>query len=73
MPIIDVKLVESALDEQKKQELLARLTDAMESVYPGLRDVTFVTVEEVSAWGIGGNLIDAEKVAAHASKNLKGQ
>lgn len=73
MPIINVKLVKGALDEQKQQDLLPRLTDAMESVYPGLRDVTYVTVEEVSAWGIGGNLVDAEKVAAHASNNLKGQ
>jgi 4-oxalocrotonate tautomerase len=52
--------------------LLSRLTDAVESVYPGLRDVTFVTIEEVKDgdWGIGGQSITARKVAAHAEKNL---
>jgi phenylpyruvate tautomerase PptA (4-oxalocrotonate tautomerase family) len=52
--------------------LLSRLTDAVESVYPGLRDVTFVTIEEVKDgdWGIGGQSINARKVAAHAEKNL---
>ena len=71
MPIINVKLVEGALRTEQKQQLLAKLTDAVESVYPGLRDVTFVTIEEVNAWGIGGQFITAQKVAAHAEKNLQ--
>jgi len=70
MPIINVKLVEGALRTDQKQQLLAKLTDAVESVYPGLRDVTFVTIEEVNEWGIGGQSITAQKVAAHAQKNL---
>jgi 4-oxalocrotonate tautomerase len=73
MPIINVKLVEGAFRTDQKRELLSRLTDAVEHVYPGLRDVTFVTIEEVKdgGWGIGGESITAEKVAAHAGKNLK--
>jgi 4-oxalocrotonate tautomerase family enzyme len=71
MPIINVKLVEGALRTDQKHELLSKLTDAVEAVYPGLRDVTFVTIEEVSDWGISGQSITAEKVAAHAAKNLK--
>jgi 4-oxalocrotonate tautomerase len=71
MPIINVKLVEGALRTDQKQQLLSKLTDAVESVYPGLRDVTFVTIEEVSDWGIGGQPITAQKVAAHAENNLK--
>lgn len=73
MPIINVKLVEGALRTDQKHELLSKLTDAVESVYPGLRDVTFVTIEEVidGDWGIGGQSITAQKVAAHAQKNLK--
>jgi 4-oxalocrotonate tautomerase len=72
VPIINVKLVEGVFAADQKQELLSKLTDAVESVYPGLRDVTFVTVEEVrqGAWGIGGQSIDAQKVVAHAEKNL---
>ncbi|HEV2279677.1 MAG TPA: tautomerase family protein [Acidobacteriaceae bacterium] len=71
MPIINVKLVEGVLRTEQKHQLLSKLTDAVESVYPGLRDVTFVTIEEVSDWGIGGQAITAQKVAAHAEKNLK--
>lgn len=70
MPIINVKLVEGALKTDQKHQLIAKLTDAVESVYPGLRDVTFITIEEANAWGIGGQPITAEKVAAHAEKNL---
>jgi len=72
MPIINVKLVEGALRTEQKHELLSRLTDAVEAVYPGLRDVTFVTIEEVKDgdWGIGGQSITAQKVAAHSQKNL---
>jgi len=73
MPIINVKLVEGAFKSEQKQQLLSKLTDAVESVYPGLRDVTFVTIEEVTNgdWGIGGQSITAQKVASHAEKNLK--
>ena len=73
MPIINVKLVEGVFRTDQKHELLSKLTDAVEAVYPGLRDVTFVTIEEVTDgdWGIGGQSITAEKVAAHAEKNLK--
>ncbi|HLI30452.1 MAG TPA: 4-oxalocrotonate tautomerase family protein [Terriglobia bacterium] len=73
MPIINVKLVEGAFRTDQKHELLSKLTDAVESVYPGLRDVTFITIEEVKdgEWGIGGQSITAQKVAEHAEKNLK--
>jgi 4-oxalocrotonate tautomerase len=73
MPIINVKLVEGVFRTEQKTELLAKLTDAVESVYPGLRDVTFVTIEEVKdgEWGIGGQPITAAKVEAHAQKNRK--
>jgi len=70
MPIINVKLVEGALRTDQKHQLLSKLTDAVEAVYPGLRDVTFVTIEEVNDWGIGGQSITAQKVAAHAEHNL---
>lgn len=70
MPIINVKLVEGAFRPEQKKQLLSKLTDAVESVYPGLRDVTFITIEEVADWGIGGQSITAEKVAAHADHNL---
>ena len=73
MPIINVKLVEGVFQTDQKRELISKLTDAVEGVYSGLRDVTFVTIEEVKEgdWGIGGQSITASKVAAHAEKNAK--
>ncbi len=70
MPIINVKLVEGAFRTDQKHALLSKLTDAVESVYPGLRDVTFITIEEIRDFGIGGKPVTAEKVAAHAGHNL---
>ena len=73
MPIINVRLVEGVFTARQKSELLPKLTDAVEAVYPGLRDVTFVTIEEVrqNDWAIGGQPITAGKVAEHARNNLK--
>ena len=72
MPIINVKLVEGAFGTEQKHQLLSKLTDAIEAVYPGLRDVTFITIEEIKdgEWGIGGQSITAQKVAAHAKQKL---
>ncbi|NBC47385.1 MAG: 4-oxalocrotonate tautomerase [Gammaproteobacteria bacterium] len=70
MPIVNVKLVRDAFSPAQKRELVPVLTDAVERVYPGLRDVTFVTVQETEEWGIGGQAVDAEKVEAHAKHNL---
>lgn len=71
MPIVNVKIVKGAFRTEQQHQLVSKITDAIESVQPGLRDVTFITIEEVNTWGIGGELITAEKVAAHAKKNLQ--
>jgi 4-oxalocrotonate tautomerase len=73
MPIVNVKLVENVFSDEQKRELLPRLTDAIEAVYPGIRDVTFVTIEEIreSEWGLGGQPVTAEKVVDHARQNLE--
>lgn len=74
MPIINVKIIENVFDSAQKIELISKLTDTVESIYPGLRDVTFVTIDEVHEgdWGIGGKSINAAMVEEHAKKNLKG-
>jgi 4-oxalocrotonate tautomerase len=73
MPIVNIKLVENTFDSNQKQELVSKITDAIESVYPGLRDVTFMTIEEIKngSWGIGGQIITTDKVSAHARNNLQ--
>jgi 4-oxalocrotonate tautomerase len=73
MPIVNVKLVENVFTDEQKRELLPKLTDAIESVYPGIRDVTFVTIEEIkeNEWGLGGQPVTAGKVVEHAQHNIK--
>lgn len=74
MPIVNVKLVENVFDSNQKQQIISKFTDALESIHPGLRDVTFITIEETKEgdWGIGGNAITSDKVSAHAKENLEG-
>jgi len=70
MPIVHLRLIENVFTADQKQELIERMTDAVETVYPGLRDVTFVTVDEVKNgdWGIGGEPMTANRVRPHAEQ-----
>ena len=73
MPLINVKLVENVYSSKQKVELIEKLTDAMDTVIPGLKDLTFVIIDEIKEgdWGIGGKAINADIVAEHAKKNLE--
>jgi 4-oxalocrotonate tautomerase len=73
MPIVNVKLVENVFDSNQKREIISKFTDALESIHPGLRDVTFIIIEETKEgdWGIGGNPVTSEKVKLHAKQNFK--
>lgn len=74
MPIVTMKVLENELDTKQKQQLIRKLTDAVEEVIPGLRDVTFVTIEDIKEgdWGIAGQPIAVDIVRKHAKKNLQG-
>lgn len=69
-----MKLIKNVFDSKQKRALISGVTDSFEAVRPGLRDVTFVTIEEVNEheWGIGGKAIGANDVEAHARHNLEG-
>lgn len=73
MPIINVKLIENVFDSEQKTKLIAKLTGTIDSIDPGFRDVTFITIDDLHEgnWGIGGKSINAEMVEDHAKKNLK--
>jgi 4-oxalocrotonate tautomerase len=74
MPLINVKLVENVYSVEQKTELIEKLTDAIDSVIPGLKDLTFVIIDETKEgdWGIGGKAVNADMVAEHAKKALGG-
>ncbi|MBS2036046.1 4-oxalocrotonate tautomerase family protein [bacterium] len=63
MPLVQIRGVSGYLTPQQKQELIARVTDAVLSVEgEGLRPVTWVLIEEVEAgaWGVGGLPVQVE-------------
>lgn len=69
MPLINVKIIEGVFEDQQKQEIVTRLTDAMVGIEgENMRGVTWVVVEEVKSgdWGIGGKPLTTEAVTALA-------
>lgn len=57
MPLVQIKGVGGFLTLDQKKEMISKVTEAVLSVEgQGLRDVTWVTIEDVQpgAWGVGG-------------------
>jgi 4-oxalocrotonate tautomerase len=70
VPLVQIKGVGDYLTLEQKQELIRRVTDAVVSVEgEGLRQVTWVTIEDVApgAWGVGGQPITADDLRAMAA------
>lgn len=71
MPLVQIKGVGDYLSLEQKQELIRRVTDAVVSVEgEGLRQVTWVTIEDVApgAWGVGGQPVTADDLRAMAAR-----
>jgi 4-oxalocrotonate tautomerase len=69
MPLINVKVIEGVFEDEQKQEIVTRLTDAMVAIEgENMRGVTWVVVEEVKSgdWGIAGRPLRTEDVLALA-------
>ena len=65
MPMAEVKVIEGVFSDEQKQQMVARVTDAIVSVEgEQLREKTWVIVEEVKSgdWGIGGETLRTEDV-----------
>lgn len=71
MPLVQIKGVGGYLSPGQKEEMIARVTDAVLAVEgAGLRDVTWVTIEEVppGAWGVGGRPVTADDLRLRAKR-----
>ena len=67
MPLVDIQLIEGVFDHHQKQEMIAKVTDAMVAIEgEAMRGVTWVRVHEVASgeWGIGGKAMTAADVKA---------
>lgn len=74
MPLVQIKGVGGYLTLEQKQHMIRNVTEAVLAVEgEGLRQVTWVTVEDVEpgAWGVGGQPVpddDLRSLAAHIAK-----
>jgi 4-oxalocrotonate tautomerase len=71
MPLVQIKGVGDYLSLDQKQEIIRRVTDAVLAVEgEGLRQVTWVTIEDVQpgAWGVGGTPVTAADLRALAGR-----
>jgi len=72
VPLIQIKIFEDVLTEEKKQEMIARVTDVVAEIearpHPKekLLPHTWCIIEEVPApsWGIGGQPMNLELLKA---------
>ena len=65
MPLINVRLIEGVFDEDEKQQMIEKLTDAMVDIEgENMRGVTWVVIDEVKSgdWGMGGQSVSAGHV-----------
>ena len=74
MPLLNVKVMEGVFTPKQKQDMIAKLTDAMVSIEgENLRPLTLVVVEEVKSgdWGVGGNSYTTNDVKAIAAAKVR--
>jgi len=67
MPLIQISVVEGALTDQQKSQLISKVTESVLAVYgEGLRPHTWVIVNDVKSgqWGLGGQGLTTEAVKA---------
>ena len=67
MPLVDIQLIAGVFDRQQKQDMIAKVTDAMVAIEgEAMRPVTWVRIHEVASgeWGVGGRGLTAADVKA---------
>lgn len=65
MPLVTINLIENVFDKKQKQDMIAKVTDAMVGIEgEAMRGLTWVVINEVSEgeWGIGGKPLSSRDV-----------
>lgn len=71
MPLVDIELIKGVFDQDEKQEMIRKVTDAMVAVEgEAMRGTTWVRIQEVESgeWGIGGRGMTAADIRAVRNK-----
>jgi 4-oxalocrotonate tautomerase family enzyme len=72
MPFINIKVLKGTLSEEKKREMISRVTEIVAEIEARpipkekLQPYTWCVIEEVDfgSWGIGGNAVTPEVLKA---------
>ena len=72
MPFINIKVLKGTLSEEKKKEMISRVTETVAEIEArpnpkeNLQPYTWCLIEEVdfACWGIGGNPVTPEMLKA---------
>lgn len=65
MPLVKINVIENVFTPEQKNEMIAKVTDAMVAIEgESMRAVTWVVVEDVKegCWGIGGQALTLEDI-----------
>ena len=70
MALVTIEVVKDVFTAEQKAEMIRRVTDVMVSVEgEGMRQVTWVRLNEVDHWAVGGKLLDRELVLGEMGLN----
>jgi 4-oxalocrotonate tautomerase len=67
MPLVQIKLIKGVVTNEKKREMLSKVTEAVISVEgENVRPYTLVTIDEVESgdWAVGGRPLETDEVKA---------
>lgn len=68
MALVTIDVVKDVFTPEQKKEMVERVTEAMIAVEgEAMRSVTWVKLNEIDNWGVGGRLLDRATVHAQMS------
>ena len=72
MALVTIDVVKGVFTDDQKREMIERVTEAMVSVEgDAMRHVTWVKLNEIDHWAVGGRVLTPEIVRAQISGKLE--
>lgn len=72
MALVTIDVVRDVFTPDQKREMIERVTEAMIAVEgEAMRQVTWVKLNEIENWAVGGQLLDAAAVHSQMSGDRK--
>lgn len=72
MALVTIEVIKDVFTTEQKAEMISRVTEAMIGVEgEAMRSVTWVRLNEVDNWAVGGKLLNRDIVLAEMSSTLE--